>query len=666
MLKKVVPWMGLSGLALMTACGGGSVNPPQGTQPTSQTASVVFSVIVPQASSSSASARKRPNFTAPTNTQSVSITLKSVYGTAYSSTPSVFNISSTALGCTAGSSQITCKFTMQVPAGSDDFFIQTFTQTGAQGAAEAQATVTANVLAGSTTPVDTTLSGNIASVAISVDSAPLGAEVKVPVVVQAKDANGNTIIGPYTTPIVLADSDSTHTALSTTTLPDSTTAAGVTLNYDGGALSSATISATVSGLSSSAITNGTFTPNSSTYPTMNNSTGTFGVTSWSQENSQTWPGPTTAPSPLPTSTYAATTVTQTGQTFQGVTGLVSMQTDSANFPMYYSWAQVGNAWSLGLVGYNDGTGTYLCSAPYRQAVIVPIPSSSWDALANSGSCSYTKGTETYVFNADGSYSDTTTNTNGDGTVDTYVTAVNSDGSASITVNSQDQGSSIQTLSKPTSNSPTVTVSTQTFPAAIPSPGATTTPAPTVTTAPNFYLAAGITNGVPPSPLESDKFTPKGTVTLPASCAVPSSIVGTSASITEVNEAQSIVDPLQDWNPFFTSDAVQHFYLNGVGEICTIDVNNSVLLDNGGQQWFTTDKIYQTLQTTTETYLTTTSVQAAFARTGSFKSALPAAAMSLTMTNKQMAIRRVMLQRSEHRSKAFFSKMHRLSVTGHDV
>lgn len=494
---------------------------------------------------------------------------------------------------------------------------------------------------------------SVASVTISVASAPVGAAGKIPVVVQAKDASGNPIVGPYTTPIVLTDSDSAHTSLSVVTLPDSTTAAGVMLIYDGGALSSATIGATVSGLSPSAITAGTFTPNT-TYPTANNSSATFGVTSWSQLNSQVWPGPTSAPSPQPTATYAATSVTQTGQTFQGVNNLVSVQVDT-NAPSYYAWTPSGSAWNFGLVGYTDSNGSYLCNAPYRKSVIVPFPSSSWDAFANTGSCVYTKGSETYTFKSDGSYTDTTMIANSDGTVDKYTTAANSDGSASVSLNSQDQGSYIDTVSAPAANSPTVTVSTQAFPAAIPSPGSTSTPAPQVTTAPNFYLAAGVTNGVPPSPLQSDKFTPKGTVTLPSSCAVPSSVIGTSTSITEIDETRSTIDPVQDWNPFLTSDAIQHFYLNGVGEICTIDVNNSVWLDAGAQQWFTADSYYQTQQTTTQTYITTTSLQSAFRQTRSFKSALAAAAVSLTMTNEQMAMHRATQERSAHRAKPFSLK-----------
>ena len=143
-----------------------------------------------------------------------------------------------------------------------------------QGNVLSRASVTQTVVLGGANTVTAVLNGVVASVTISLSNpAPnAGVPATVNVNVAAKDADGNTIVGPgdYSVPIHLAISDSTSSgtlSLSTNNLPNPATTA--TLTYNGGTLNSglpggptATVVASGTGIST---TSAAFTPKPTIY-----------------------------------------------------------------------------------------------------------------------------------------------------------------------------------------------------------------------------------------------------------------------------------------------------------------------------------------------------------------------------------------------------------------
>jgi streptogramin lyase len=132
---------------------------------------------------------------------------------------------------------------IDAPVGTDTFAFATFDGQNGQGNVLSRASVTKTIVSGTANTVTAVLNGVVASVAISLsNSSPsAGVPATVNVNVSARDADGNTIVGPgdYSVPIHLAINDSTSSgtlALSTNSLPNSGTTA--TLTYNGGTLNS--------------------------------------------------------------------------------------------------------------------------------------------------------------------------------------------------------------------------------------------------------------------------------------------------------------------------------------------------------------------------------------------------------------------------------------------
>ncbi len=132
---------------------------------------------------------------------------------------------------------------IDAPVGSDTFVFQTYDEQNGQGNVLSRATVTKAIVAGTANTVTAVLNGVIASLLISLSNASpnAGVPATVNVNVAAKDADGNTIVGPgdYSVPVKLAINDSTNSgtlSLSTNTIPNSGTTA--TLTYNGGTLNS--------------------------------------------------------------------------------------------------------------------------------------------------------------------------------------------------------------------------------------------------------------------------------------------------------------------------------------------------------------------------------------------------------------------------------------------
>lgn len=269
-IRFALPAVVWASLAL-TGCGGGNSAGSGGAQiPSRSAASAVFQVTVPA---------KTPQYVSP-NTQSISITLVSVNGSAVGGAPTIANISATAPGCSQSGGTISCTIPVPAQAGSDVYSVVMFAGTNATGATLSSGQTTATINPGVLNTVPVTLNGVIDSIAVSLGttSPAQGTAADIPITVTAKDATGATIVGPgnYNNPITLTNSDTSGaTSLSTTNVTAPGTA--VTLHYTGAALSSATISATSNGIAAPKITGATLTPGGSAVKSIAGGSGALAI-----------------------------------------------------------------------------------------------------------------------------------------------------------------------------------------------------------------------------------------------------------------------------------------------------------------------------------------------------------------------------------------------------
>jgi streptogramin lyase len=216
--------MGAAFIAVLAAgCSGGgggtSATPPTGVQPSKGSASVTFTM---HWGTGTSTVQRTPRYV-PATARSVSVTVNG-------GTPQYLNAPATTI-------------VIDAPVGTDTFLFQTYDDQNGQGNVLSRASVTQTVVLGAANSVSAVLNGVVASVAISLSNpAPnAGVPATVNVNVAARDADGNTIVGPgdYSVPIHLAINDSTNSgtlSLSTNSLPNSATTA--TLTYNGGTLNS--------------------------------------------------------------------------------------------------------------------------------------------------------------------------------------------------------------------------------------------------------------------------------------------------------------------------------------------------------------------------------------------------------------------------------------------
>ncbi len=650
-------------LSLVVACGGGISGGPSGgissgggPPATLPTGTVQFTVTEPYTPGPPiASSGRTPQFAVPPSTQSVSLILTQVNGSPPPS-PSVFNanLGSSVPGCTTSSTTLTCQFSAQEPAGSDSFSVLTYQQQNQAGGTLGGGSMDVDVTAGQTVQAPATLTGTIASISVAVaGSVPEGVATSLPLDVVAKDSSGNTIIGTYSNPIALVDSDTSGaTSLSVKSL---TTAGAVTLAYNGSPMSApVSITASASGVPATAVTPASFLPLSSV-PAIGGATSTETTNSSMVTVAIGSPGPTATPS-VYTSTFTNTYTT--GATYNGISGLVKVETTypqpSASpsiWDAYYQWAPGASAgsWAYGYVGgtydvSGDQFSSTTCNAPYGSQWIVPFPQ-TWNYYAGDGSCSYAYkaiAPDPFVYsasesqNADGSYSYTITYAPGTlfPTGETDTDLVHSDGTALITDNNA-AGSYIVAVGTPAPGASSIPLEVQSFPAALPSPGASATPAPVATSEPNWYSQAGLPNGSVPSPLQTLVYTTKGTTTLPAQCQVSASILGSSPTVTEIDSVSTSFDPTF----YYTTTADRSFLVDGLGDVC--DLTTTTTFDNfdaqsaglTGYGGIGVAGVYQNTTESTNTsasYITTTSLTAAMKATRSFAAALPTASQMLLL------------------------------------
>jgi hypothetical protein len=240
----------------------------------STSTSATFTITVP-AAAALASMQRTPAFVSP-STASVAITLTTVNGAAYTGSPRTIAGNLTTSNPNCSGSPLTCTVSAPAAAGTDVFTVTTYDQ---QQPSTSPTTPVGNVLSQATLSIAVTANqANTVTTALILNGAPstfviagipagtIGTAFGSPraIIVNAKDAGGNTIVGTYLHPVTLSNSDTSGaTAIATSgsdnppalTLVSSADVA--TLNYTGATLASATITAATSGATS---TTGTFTP----------------------------------------------------------------------------------------------------------------------------------------------------------------------------------------------------------------------------------------------------------------------------------------------------------------------------------------------------------------------------------------------------------------------
>jgi hypothetical protein len=192
--------------------------------------------------------RRKPHFVSP-SASSVSIAITGI------AQPVVADVSASASGCTTAGSTRTCIIHLEAPAGKDTFTATLYAGANATGNVLGQGSVIQVIGNGQPFTLTIGLTGTSATIIISAAQVQFttGVPASTAVTVEAFDAGGNEIVGSYTYPIALVDSDSTGTfTISPTTLTNSSTQ--VTLQYSGGtAATEATISATETGVPAASV-----------------------------------------------------------------------------------------------------------------------------------------------------------------------------------------------------------------------------------------------------------------------------------------------------------------------------------------------------------------------------------------------------------------------------
>jgi virginiamycin B lyase len=221
--RRLVAAVAIAVLAAGCSGGGGSSPATPGVpqqQPSKGTASVTFTM--KWNDTTTQTARRSPRYV-PATARSVSVTVNG-------GTPQYLNAPASTI-------------VIDAPVGTDTFAFATYDDQNGQGNVLSRASVTKAIVLGAANTVTAVLNGVIVSLTISLSnpSPNAGVPATVNVNASAKDADGNTIVGPgdYSTPIRLSLADDTNSgtlSLSTTTLPNSATTA--TLTYNGGTLNS--------------------------------------------------------------------------------------------------------------------------------------------------------------------------------------------------------------------------------------------------------------------------------------------------------------------------------------------------------------------------------------------------------------------------------------------
>jgi hypothetical protein len=297
-----------------SACGGGGGGTAVAPHAAPTTAAqgvgqATFSVRVPVKTATSSSVRA-PKYVSP-DTHSVSFTA--------SGTTTVVPLTLGGSTCPLSGGYYTCSAQANVGAGTNvAITVSTYQSSDGSGTPLSTNTISQTVIAGQANPISVTLNGVVSSLVLNVASSfAIGTASSTTATVVAKDAAGDTIIGPGSLvdannnalTISLADSD---TSGATTVSGNATN--GYTIAYNGAAIASPTLSLSATGLTTvtkqvrvdSAVIDGDFTIAGTT----NNSVGppwyTCGVAHTALAAGGVNAQPTPVPSPVAQGTGAAT------------------------------------------------------------------------------------------------------------------------------------------------------------------------------------------------------------------------------------------------------------------------------------------------------------------------------------------------------------------------
>jgi len=253
-LKKILlPILGIIAIAA-TGCSGATSNsatpvaaavpttgypvaqPPGTTTSPASKASAVFKITVPNASSTTASNARHPQYIS-TATQSVQISLTSVNSASYSLiAPVVANLTPGSQNCSGSPLVCTVSFP-SLPLGTDGFTVNTYDATSATGNVLSTATATAQIAVATMTNVPFTLQGIIKTLAVSVNSTLVpGTASTDAVTVTADDAAGAQIIGsaPFQNgPIAVTTDDALGSVVVTSALSSIASPGNTSFAYDG-------------------------------------------------------------------------------------------------------------------------------------------------------------------------------------------------------------------------------------------------------------------------------------------------------------------------------------------------------------------------------------------------------------------------------------------------
>lgn len=209
---------------LAAACSGGGGSSslpaaPHGSTPAVRQ-NVAFTITVPAAVTSAA---RSPKYVSA-STQSVSVV--ETDGAASASPAVVQNTTPGSPNCTSAGSGTSCTITVQANVGSDSFAVKTYDQTNAGGNLLSSGTVSGTVVAGQANTFPLVLGGTVASLSLIAANAYPQVGTSTTISPAAKDADGNTIIGPYDSAVAVSTSaNATLSAASLASSSDSLTVA---------------------------------------------------------------------------------------------------------------------------------------------------------------------------------------------------------------------------------------------------------------------------------------------------------------------------------------------------------------------------------------------------------------------------------------------------------
>lgn len=214
--------------ALFAACGGGggggSIVVPVGVTNAPENVATL-TIKIPQPST--ASAARLGKYVSP-GTQSIGVVV-APQGLP-TEPPQYVNVAN----CPTVSGVVTCSINVTVWVGNDTFTITAYSAQNGGGSVLSVGSTIQNVVSGGTPPtVTVSLGGVIASITVTALNASLPLGQIMNVNVAGKDASGATIVGAYQNPIALAGN---NLVVTPTSLPDSTTAANVSVAWTQGYL----------------------------------------------------------------------------------------------------------------------------------------------------------------------------------------------------------------------------------------------------------------------------------------------------------------------------------------------------------------------------------------------------------------------------------------------